>query len=114
GGLAIGRVTIAQAQDSVQDESIIYVLIGRPPATQGSFTDRQQKSETSNALTDSFGLYKSKNGGLSWTHVMLRENVPTTMPDKGRNWLNLFTLGFEASSVGALAVDPNDPGVVYM
>ncbi|HLJ97755.1 MAG TPA: DUF4214 domain-containing protein [Gemmataceae bacterium] len=114
GGLAIGRVTIAQAQDNVADEGTLYVLMGRPPASQGSFEDRQQKSETDNGLANSFGLYKSKNGGLSWTHVMLRENVPTTNPAKPRNWLNLFTLGFEASSVGALAVDPTDPAVVYM
>src|SRR5205823_8426422 len=34
--------------------------------------------------------------------------------NKPRNWLNLVTLGFEASSVGALAVDPNDANIVYV
>ena len=92
GGLAIGRVSIGQAQGRVQDEPVLYVFIGRPPSAQGDFTDRQDKSEVGNGLADSFGLFKSKNGGLSWTHVMLRENVPTSMPNKPRNWLNLIGL----------------------
>ena len=31
-----------------------------------------------------------------------------------RNWLNLFTLGHEATDVGALVVDPDNPNVVYV
>jgi hypothetical protein len=112
GAIAIGRVTIGLASSRVADEQVVYVFMGRPPSSQGSYGDIQQSSEVSTALGESFGLFKTKNGGLSWTHVMLRENVP--IPNKPRNWLNLFTMGHEAAQVGALAVDPQNANIVYV
>jgi photosystem II stability/assembly factor-like uncharacterized protein len=115
GGSNIGHVTIALAQSNPQFETTMYVYIGTPPAASGSsFMDTNQKSEIDKGLQNSFGLFKSKNGGESWTHVMLRENVPSVMPPDPRVWLNLFTMGHEASDVGALVVDPNNPNVVYV
>src|SRR5262249_12672530 len=114
GAMQIGRVTISQATDRPESEPIIYLLIGRPrvAGTGNAFTptffDRGQTSEVQPpALNTSWGLYKTKNGGLSWTHVMLRENVHVM--NKPLNWLNLFTLGYESNSIGALAVDPANP-----
>jgi photosystem II stability/assembly factor-like uncharacterized protein len=112
GGTNIGRVTVSLGQSSPQAESTLYVLIGTPPTSPGSFRDADQKSEISVDVANSYGLFKSKNNGLSWTHVMLRENVP--IPNTPRHWINLFTMGHEATSVGALVVDPNSPDVVYV
>jgi photosystem II stability/assembly factor-like uncharacterized protein len=113
GPLQIGKVLVTLAQDSIQDRSVVYVFIGRPPAGGGkSYTDPQQTSEINNQNDQSFGLFKTKNGGLSFTHVMLREfvNFDNVTPQ----WRNLFTLGEEATGVGSVVVDPTDPNVVYL
>jgi hypothetical protein len=114
GGMNVGRVVFALAQSKPQDNLTMYVLVSTPPAQNGSFADSGQKSEVDMGLADSFGLYKSSDGGLSWTHVMLRENISNLTSTNPRQWLNLFTLGHEGSDVGALAVDPNNRNVVYV
>lgn len=103
GGPNVGRVTVALAQSRPQDNLTIYTFFGASNQTSEFDPDR----------ANSFALYKSSDGGLSWTHVMLRENVPD--PTAGpRNWVNLFTMGHEGGNVGALAVDPTNSKVVYV
>jgi photosystem II stability/assembly factor-like uncharacterized protein len=114
GGANVGRVTFAMAQTRPGDDLTMYALFTTPPANNGSFADPGQKSEVDMALADSFSLYKSSDGGASWVHVMLRENISNPSSMNPRQWLNLFTVGHEGSDVGALAVDPNDNNVVYV
>jgi hypothetical protein len=114
-GRIVGRVTLAMATGRAADETVVYALISNPRAL-GSNTDAGNAGDpvdvnTTNA-TNRFGLYKTSNSGLSWTHVMLRENVP--IPNNPEHFVDLEFLGDEGGSVGALAVDPNDANVVYV
>lgn len=108
-GHIVGRVTIALATGRVADDGVVYVLIGNP-TPMGSFTDGGTggKSGTDNRL----GLYKTKNGGLSWTHVMLRENHP--IPNRIYNFIDLELAGDEAGAAAAMTVDPANSNVVYV
>ena len=72
--LSIGDIAIAPS-----DKNIIYVGTGEPNAGGGSIT------------YDGNGLYRSADGGTSWTHIGL---------DKG-------------GSTGKIVVDPADPNTVY-
>jgi hypothetical protein len=101
-GTAVGRVTLAIATGKASNEDIYYVMIGTVP---GAATPGQVN------LGQFAGLYKSKNAGLDWTKVMLRQDTGTVGAE---NFQNINLLGNEAGAVGALVVDPNDPNVVYV
>jgi hypothetical protein len=103
----IGRVTIALPTTRIGDEGIVYVMMGSAGAS-GTSLNPKATSLTSSDI----GVYKTRNGGLSWTHVMLKELTfvsPTTIL-----YQNLFTLGREADDIGALIVDPNNANVFYV
>jgi hypothetical protein len=103
-GTGVGRVTIAIASGRVGEESTTYVLVGNPPPTGGTTPPNYD-------LGTFQGLYKTHDGLLNFTKVMLRQDVSTTDLPKFQD-INL--LGNEASNFGALVVDPTDPNVVYV
>jgi hypothetical protein len=103
-GSGVGRVTIAIAGGRVGEESTVYVLMGTPPPDGGT-------TPPSYNLGSFLGLFKTSDGLLNFTKVMLRENVASpTLP----KFQDINPLGNEASDFGALAVDPTDPNVVYV
>jgi hypothetical protein len=103
-GGGVGRVTIAIAGGRVGEESTVYVLLGNPPPAGGL-------TPPSYDLGTFQGLYKTSDGLLNFTKVMLRQNVASpTLP----KFEDINLLGREASNFGALAVDPTDPNVVYV
>ncbi len=111
-GLTVGRVTIALPTTQSSDNGIVYVFIATPGNGQviddGTSLNKQGTALTANSV----GLYKTVNGGLSWTGVMLRESVPVT--GNPEHFVNLFLDGDEASDVSAMVVDPTNPEVVYL
>ena len=111
-GTTVGRVTLALPTTRTADEGTVYVFIATPgtgdPTNDGTSQNKQQVTITPTGV----GLYKTVNGGLSWTAVMLKESVPTgTNPE---HFVNLFLDGNEASDVSALVVDPSNSNVVYV
>lgn len=126
-GPLLGRITLGQGRGRVGDERNLYVLIANPPDPRavnpaspgllngqrytGDFQSSTVPSVNNPTLDLPAGLYKSKDYGLNWTRVRLRENIlgPAT---EGYRDINL--LGAEASDVGAVIVDPNNPAIVYV
>ncbi len=123
-GVGVGRVTVALGSGHPGDESYVYILIGNPPppAVPGFFNDGTGEADTNppgapdggSASKLPSGLYRSKDNGLNFTKVMLRELLfhPTTPPTEHPHDINL--LGVEASDTGALEVDLADRNVVYV
>ncbi|HZT82463.1 MAG TPA: hypothetical protein VFA26_19700, partial [Gemmataceae bacterium] len=112
-GSNVGRVTLAIGSGRPGDEKYLYVLVGTPPGN-NTPPNHDQGSMA--------GLYRSNDGLLTFTKVMLRQNVPTGNPgvdNNGRplpdvNYQDINVLGQDASYAGALLVDPTDPNVVYV
>ena len=103
-GTNVGRVTIAQGNGRVGDERFTYVLMSNPPTG-----TPDQPFDQGNYM----GLYKSKDGLLNFTKVMLRQ------PAAGHarffeNYDDIELLGNEGTNVGALVVDPSNANVVYV
>jgi hypothetical protein len=117
-GAAVGRITLAIPETQVQADGVVYALISdaTPFGTTGATADggntRGSAIADNQGNTDLSGLYKSKNGGSDWTHVMLRQSVP--IQGNVHNFLNLELTANEGSYVGALAVDPANANVVYL
>ncbi|HEV3081146.1 MAG TPA: FG-GAP-like repeat-containing protein [Gemmataceae bacterium] len=112
-GTAVGRITIALPGGGSANEGIVYFMMGTP-GTGSPLNDGTSLNPAANTLANrSIGVFKTRNGGLSWTHVMLTENNPDE-PNEMRSFENIFTLGQEASDVGALVVDPSNPAVFYL
>jgi hypothetical protein len=111
-GTIVGKVLIALPSENT-GEDVAYVFIANP-TTQGSITDGGSQGLTAN--DNRFGLYKTRNGGLSWTHVMLREQQDVFLPADGdkANFVDIAMMGNEAQNVGALVVDPGDSNIVYI
>ena len=111
-GTTVGRVTIALPTTRAADDGIVYVFIATPgsgdPTNDGTSQNKQQTTISPPGV----GLYKTVNGGLSWTAVMLKESVPVT--GNPEHFVNLFLDGNEASDVSALVVDPSNSNVVYV
>src|SRR5205807_889215 len=116
-GAAVGRLTIAIASGHTSNEQIVYIMMGTPPpGTANPLNDGTSFNPGATGLADNairVGLYKTRNGGLSWTPIMLKENNPDESSER-RSFENLFTLGHEASDVGSLVVDPNNPALLYV
>jgi hypothetical protein len=108
----IGKVLIALPTGRPSDEGIVYVMM----VTAGSgnpLDDGTSLNEKGDTLANSDdGIYKTSNNGLSWTHVMIREDVP--IQNNLRHFVNLFMDGHEANDVGSLVVDPNNANVFYV
>jgi hypothetical protein len=107
--VTIGRVTVGEgfASPSTGPGSNIatfYVLMGTPPAspplTGGSVNYGSE-----------LGLFKSSDGGLNFTKVILTANTGTIASP---NFQNINLLGNDASNVGQIVVDPTDPNVIYV
>jgi hypothetical protein len=101
-GTGVGRVTLAEAPGPTPNIATYYVLIANPttatPATGGSVN------------YGSFsGLFKSSDGGLNFTKVLLTQFDPTTA-----KFVPIDLLANDAGNVGSLAIDPLDPNVVYV
>jgi hypothetical protein len=107
----IGRITIGLPTGRTGDEGIVYVMIATP-GNGDQISDGNSFNPKGTSLGSSdIGIYKTRNGGLSWTHVMLKE---LTLVNKTFLYMNLFTLGHEASDIGSLIVDPNNANVFYL
>src|SRR5262249_27204912 len=84
------------------DEKVVYVMVAQPnnstsPYSQGGL----------------LALYKSKDNMLNFTKVKITDDVRTSaMPLE--NFLDVNMLGDEGSTIGALAVDPTNPNVLYV
>jgi hypothetical protein len=70
---AIGPDGLVHPQGRVGDEGTVYAFIDNRKGAVLSFT-------TGANLDNCTGIFKSSNGGLSWTHVMLRENIQQDFP----------------------------------
>src|SRR6185369_663458 len=105
-GMALGRVTVAIGQGRLGDEATMYVNIGALPASPGFIG-------TYDTGTSIAGLYKSKDNGQNFTHVMLKENTNVQAP-LSHTMTNINVAGHEAGDVGEMVVDPNNPAVVYL
>lgn len=125
----IGRVTLAQGSGRVGDEKFLYVMIANPPPAglqllpgqhyTGNFQSSGAPSATESVLpTDPdylpSGLYKSKDYGLNWTRVRVRENLGGHTSGFPEDYEDINILGGEGNDTGALVVDPNNPDVVYV
>ncbi len=106
-GTSVGRVTIAIGTAAVSYEKYVYVMMGTPPLANPAVN-----------VFDAgvlLGIYKSLDNMLDWTKIMLKQNIYTTIANPVDNdFVNINVLGHDASDVGALAVDPSDPNVVYV
>src|SRR5262249_35712544 len=75
-GVTVGRVTLAVPTSRASDEGVVYAFIA-DAATGGTLNDGRSPNRQQVTITPTgVGLYKSVNGGLSWTGVMLKESVP--------------------------------------
>jgi hypothetical protein len=120
--VTIGRVTVSEgfASPSTGPGSAIatlYVLIANPshqtPQVQGGSVDYGNGLSTDPVTGAKVaGLYKSSDGNLNFTHVMLRAN--TAPPGAQPAFKDINLLGNDANNVGQLVVDPTDVNVVYV
>jgi hypothetical protein len=111
-GTGVGRVTLAVPTVRSTDEGVVYVFIATPGTGQVINDGTSQHKQQTTITPTGVGLYKTVNGGLSWTGVMLKESVPIV--GNPVHFVNLFLDGNEASNVSALVVDPTNADVVYV
>jgi hypothetical protein len=118
-GVTVGRVTLAQGSTRVTDQNDIYVLVATPPPAAvrgvidyGTAFGSNQQGYNSPGSKGIYGLYKTKDGGANWTHVMLRENIP--IATSLENYVDINLMGHDAANAGALLVDPANPNIVMV
>jgi hypothetical protein len=119
--LQIGRITLATANPNIEitGERVFYVLIATPPTTpvpRGTVLEGQTLPSDVIANPDTnriYGLYKTKDNLLDFTHVMLRQEDPRSTADNPL-FDDINLTGNEGVNVGAMAVDPNNAAVVYV
>src|SRR5207237_6162478 len=97
-GTAVGRMTIALPGGNSANEGVVYIMMGTT-GTNFQLQDGTSLNPGSNSLANrSIGLFKTRNGGLSWTHVMLAENNPDR-PDERPSFENLLAVCQHASQL---------------
>ncbi len=101
-GNKLGRVTLGIGQGRIAAQTYLYVLIGTIP---GNNTPPNVDFGTFS------GLYRSKDVGLNFTKVMLKQD---TGGGGVHNFVNINLLSHDAANAGAMLVDPSDPNVVYV
>jgi hypothetical protein len=112
-GTQLGRVTVAEGFGRGPNQETFYVLMGTvatstPPLTGGNVNFGNGTG---------FGLYKSSDGGLNWTHVRLRDQTNFQVDSNGVAspiYSDLNLLGHDAANGASMAVDKTDPNVVYI
>ncbi len=107
-GMGVGRVTLAEGSGRVGDEGTFYVMVANPPPAASPAGDFDEGTF--------MGLYKSKDGMLNFTKVMLEQDIAPPPPPMTslHDFVPISLLGRDASDVGAMVVDPTDPNVVYI
>jgi hypothetical protein len=106
---------------TADDDGMAYVLLDNSAA------GLAENGNIAN-LDNTSGLFKTaaNSAGASWTHVMLRQNVPNELNELENNTLPpphnyedilLFggdnQLNTDPDNAGVIMVDPGDPNVVY-
>jgi FG-GAP-like repeat/Bacterial Ig-like domain/Domain of unknown function (DUF4214) len=103
------------------DDGIAYVFLDNTAAV-------LQEIGGTGSLDNTTGLFKTEanSAGLSWTHVMLRQNVPFELdpPNHGKYPLHLYEdallfggnneLNADPDNAAVLQVDPTNANVVYL
>jgi hypothetical protein len=92
-----------------QDDGIAYVFIDNRKAV-------MQSDDTTANLDNQTGIFKTRTGGQSWTHVMIRQNVQAeTEAVTIHNFedINMIGSGNEEGAAEAFVVDPQNSNVVY-
>ncbi len=106
-GDSLGRINLALGTGTAADAGVWYVMMVAPPAS--------QVASPPGGPAPFLGLFKSKDFGLDWTKVQLREELPkpngNTIVER---WDDINPVGDEANNVGALVVDPTNPNIVYL
>jgi hypothetical protein len=116
-GVGVGKVLIALPPVPTPGEQIAYIMMataatgGNDWQNDGTSMNPQQVGNGANPNI-TIGLYKTKDEGLSFTPIMIRENSPQR--NQFIHFVNLFVLGHEAGNIGALVVDPTNPNVFYL
>ncbi len=121
----VGRVTVAQGYGIGSDIATFYALVANPPTPYPTQFPVQPKGGSVNYGTGlqganlAAGLYKTSDGGLNWTKVMIKANVggdvvPANSGFPQINFQDVNLLGNNASNVGSLVIDPTNPNVVYV
>jgi hypothetical protein len=114
-GATVGKVTVALPSGTKANEGIVYIMMGTVGTGFILLDGTSFNPGTESLANRSIGVFKTRNGGLSWTHVMLAEDNPDEAGEgTAQHFENLFTLGQESNEVGALAVDPNNAAVFYI
>lgn len=118
-GTNIRRITLAVASDRPEESGTVYVLMNNPRIQGNNDTEPHDVfnvAGTSSQGRFAAGLYKTEDGGLNWTKVMLRQNVQRPQQPI-HDFVDIGLFGGtqqEQDAVGALAIDPNDVEVVYV
>jgi hypothetical protein len=107
-GLGVGRVTIGLGSGRLADSAFVYVLMAN--ASPFPLSPPPNSLNTGTYM----GLFASRNGGNDWTKVMLRQPDLPTGPPSNLAYRDLDLMNKDGGYVGALAVDPTDPYVVFV
>jgi hypothetical protein len=105
-GKGVGRVTVAEAGGVTGNVAVVYVMISDAIATP-YVTGGQPANYGTFGQTASSGLFKSSDGGKNFTKVLLKE-----FQNGAFNAVTLMSR--DAGNVGAMAIDPTDPNVVWI
>ncbi len=93
-----GRIKPAMAPS---DPNVLYA----------SFTYDRKQGDTVNLLDGAMlGLWKTTNGGQSWTQA----TTPLTINQRNRNDGNTTALGSQGNYASAMIVHPTDPNIVFV
>jgi hypothetical protein len=110
----LGPDGVVHPEGRVNEDGTVYVFIDNRTAV-------SEDEKTAQNLDRVTGVFKTTNGGLSWTHVMLRENITPFHESandnvNAHNYEDIFFTGggVDADVAQALVVDPTNSNVVYL